>query len=197
MAAPEKVEKPYKGKKEDWVEVKSKAKDTQSLSRKDVFFMSFLATLLVAGLSVGALFSSDALGPILESSGDKVVDEDVTGQVAVEAPVEIVVEEPAVAEEPEPECTADADCGVGYFCADGSCEAEPSCENKDVTLAVGEKTTFKGKPVILKLGGENAAQVSVGGMAQLISWGIATDINGVTVELVSGNEESVTLSLLC
>lgn len=186
-------EKPYKGKKEDWVEVKNQP--ANSLSRKDVFFMSFLATLLVVAVSAGLFFTGNTLYAVLESSGEEeVVQEDVTGQSVEETAPEVVVEAPV---EEEPECTADADCGDGYVCENEACVAEPFCEDTEVTLAVGEKTTFKGKTVLLKLSAESAAQVSVGGKAQLLSWGETAEINGVSVQLSSASEESATLELLC
>ena len=171
----------------------------ESVSKKDLFLMSFLGFITGGILILGLLFFTGAItgNVILDLSGEKeVVTEELVTPV-VETPVEnstettnvtqeVVVEEPVVEEvvEVEEEVVEVSD---------------PCGPENEITLALDETYSHNGRDVILKLAGDFAAQISIGGKKELISVGETMDINGESITMTDGSEadQTVTISIAC
>ncbi|MDP3728116.1 MAG: hypothetical protein Q8R18_01545 [bacterium] len=161
------------------------------ISRRDLFLMSFLGFLSGGILILGLLFFTGAItGNIsLGLLGEKeVVIEEIANPV-IESPVqnvtevvwndteaEVLIEEPVVEEISDP-------CGP---------------EN-EIVLLLDETYDHNGRDVILKLAGEFAAQISVGGKKDFIDVGTTVSINSMTLTMLDGNEagQSATIYIAC
>ena len=177
--------------------VADEEKKAKSLTRKDVFLMTFLA-FVCAGLLFTAVFF--AATNISNLSGMAVLDteeteETVEGQLEI-APEEVVEEEPEeviefVEEEPEEEVVEEEP-------EEEVVEEETSDCGLQFDIESGDSTTIEGKTVKIGMVDTFAAQVSVGGSrAQLMSTGSTEDINGLTIKLTNVNGDTATVELIC
>lgn len=181
--------RPFRSAETEPQSQQAKVSSHDSVSRKDLFLMSFLGFITGGILILGLLFFTGAItGNIsLDLPGEKeVVTEETAGPV-IELPVEnsteitnitelvnvtqepvVVVEQPVVEEVVE--------------------TTDPCGPENQITLHLDEIYDHNGREVILKLAGEFAAQISVGGKKELISVGETMSINSMSVTLVDGNE---------
>lgn len=173
---------------------KSTAKPTTSdhISKKDLFLMSFLGFLTGGILILGLLFFTGAItgNVVLDLSGEEEVVTEETGSPVIESPVEnitevvweettSIVEEPVV--EPIVEEVVE--------------ESDPCGSGNEIVLTLGKIYAHNGRDVILKLAGDFAAQISVGGKKEFIDVGDTMDINGMAITMVDGNEASQTATI--
>jgi len=186
--------------------VADEEKKAKSLTRKDVFLMTFLA-FVCAGLLFTAVFF--AATNISNLSGMAVLDteeteETVEGQLEI-APEEVVEEEPEeviefVEEEPEEEVVEEEpeEEVVEEEPEEEVVEEETSDCGLQFDIVSGDSTTIEGKTVKIGMVDTFAAQVSVGGSrAQLMSTGSTEDINGLTIKLTNVNGDTATVELIC
>jgi len=165
------------------------------VSRKDIFLMSFLGFIVGGILLAGILFFAGAItgNVVVDLPGDEeVVTEETAASVidtpaenvTTETPVEEVaenvtevVEEPVVEEEPEPSDPCDT----------------------DIVLTLDEDADYNGKTLALKLAGDFASQISVGGQVALLSVGETKTINTLDIYLADGSEAdgTATIQVVC
>ncbi len=166
------------------VQVKTK-KD--SVTKRDIFLMSFFSFFFGIILIIGILFLTGAItGNTLFVPGEKavVIEEDVESPVIdtlVEETTTESIEEEAVVEEAVVE------------------ELDPCGLENEVVLNIDETFDYNGRSVILKLAGDFSAQISVGGKKDLISVGEIIEINGLDLAMVDGNEadQTATVYFIC
>jgi len=155
-----------------------------SVSKKDLFLMSFLGFITGGILILGLLFFTGAItgNVVLDLPGEKeVVVEDITTPV-VETPVEntteattniteeVIVEEEPVVEEVVVE------------------EVDHCGSENEITLTLNEAYDHNGREIVLKLASDFTAQISVGGKKELIDVGSTKEINGESITMVDGSE---------
>jgi len=162
-------------------EPKSKEQTVSSVSRKDIFLFSLLG-FLFGGVIIVALFF--LTGPItggvtLDLLGEKEVTEEASPTTTSTDTVESVGTE-TVPEEVVVETVVEEE------------ESDPCGLENEITLYLDETYDHNGRPVILKLAGDFAAQISVGGKKELLSTGETMEINGLEVTLVDGSEADAT-----
>ncbi len=163
-----------------------------SISKKDLFLMSFLGFITGGILILGLLFFTGAItgNVVLDLSGEKEVVTEELAVPVVETPVENTTElvtnitEEVVVEEPVVEIVEEV-----------VEESDPCGSENEITLALDESYDHNGREVILKLAGDFAAQISVGGKKELISVGETMDINGESITMTDGSEADQTVSI--
>lgn len=167
-----------------------------AVSRKDLFLMSFLGFLTGGILILGLLFFTGAItgNVVLDLSGEKEVTEETVSPV-IESPVENVTEvvwentteevvEEVIVETVEEEVVEESDpCGSG----------------NEIVLELDKTYDHNGRDVILRLAGDFAAQISVGGKKEFLDVGQTMDINGLSITMVDGSEASqnVVITIAC
>lgn len=170
----------------------------EGVSKKDLFLMSFLGFITGGILILALLFFTGAItgNVVLDLPGEKEVLTEELATPVVETPVEnatelvtevveeVIVEEPVIEEVVEEEVIE---------------ESDPCGPENEITLALDESYDHNGREVILKLAGEFAAQISVGGKKELISVGETMDINGESITMTDGSEteQTATIYIAC
>ena len=180
--------------------VADEEKKVNSLTRKDIFLMSFLA-FVCAGLLFSAVFLAATnisdLSGMAVFDAEETVEETIEGQLEI-APEDLVEEEPEeVIEEPveeEPEVVEE----VLEEVVEEVVEEETSDCGLQFDIASGKSTSIESKTVKIGLVETFAAQVNVGGSkAYLMSTGESMAINGLTIKLVDTNSDTATVELIC
>jgi hypothetical protein len=147
----------------------------RDISKRDIFFMSFfgflfggiiIALIALVVDSITGYISLDLLPGEEEVAEELPVIDNTTNSTieAVNETVEEVVEEEE--EEPSDPC------------------------NEDLSLTLDEPYVWNDRTIILKLAGDSAAKVSVGGKSSLLSVGETVEINRMDVKLVDSSEAS-------
>jgi hypothetical protein len=190
------------GAKEEKEKVKKGNTSTSSpvyATKKDVFFMSFLAFMLVGLVFTGIFFATGTItgNAIFDLSGEEegdanLVPESETVEETTEEAVENTTEETTeeavenTKEETIEETTEEA------------VEEESSdlC-NKDIEIDVGESYDFDGKDIAVKLVSGSSTQLSVNGKLRLISVTDEQEINGLKISLEDTKTDSVVIQVIC
>ena len=163
-----------------------------SVSKKDLFLMSFLGFIAGGILILGLLFFTVAIAGdiVLDFPGEKVVVMENTSTPVIDAPLVNTTElttnitEEVLVEQVVEEVVE---------------ESDPCGPENEIVLALDETYDYNGRNVILKLAGEFAAQISVGGMKELISVGETMVINGLSITMTDGSEadQTTTVYIAC
>lgn len=167
----------------------------ESVSKKDLFLMSFLGFITGGILILSLLFFTGAItgNVVLDLPGEKEVMTEETLGLTGEAPVEnttqvvnvteeIVVEEPVVEEVVEVEEEAVE-------------ESDPCGSENPMTLTLNEAQEYNGREIVLKLASDFTAQISVGGKKELIDVGSTKEINGLDITMTDGSEADATATI--
>lgn len=169
--------RPYKSSEEE------EKQSSNFATRRDVFLMFFLAFISGGILILGILFFTGAItgDTVFDLSGEKEVKQEVSETPVIDAPliVENLTNE-SVGTEPVVETV----------------QEQPSdlC-GEDILLTLGESTEYNDRVIILKLAGEFAAQISVGGQPSLVSVGETQEINHLNIYLADSNEADGTATI--
>jgi len=184
--------KPFRSAATEIPEKKPEANvSLHTVSRKDLFLMSFLGFLTGGILILGLLFFTGAItGNVsFDLLGEKEVVEELANPV-IESPVqnitevvwndtetEVLVEEPVVVEK----------------------VLDPCGPENIILLKVDETYDHNGRDVILRLTGDFAAQISVGGKKEFIDVGDTVEINGMTITMTDGSaaDQTATIYIAC
>src|SRR3989338_8549378 len=180
--------KPFRSAATEIPEKKPEANvSLHTVSRKDLFLMSFLGFITGGILILGLLFFTGAItGNVsFDLLGEKEVVEELANPV-IESPVqnitevvwndtetEVLVEEPVVVEK----------------------VLDPCGSENIILLKVDETYDHNGRDVILRLTGDFAAQISVGGKKEFIDVGDTVEINGMTITMTDGSEADQTATI--
>lgn len=154
-----------------------KIKEVGSVTRKDLYLMSFFGFLTGGILILGLLFFTGAItgDAVLGLPGEKVVVNEETAAPVIESSLnetnDTAVEAPVVETAPVVEEVSD-----------------PCGPENEITLVLGDPYTYNKKALELKLAGDFTAQISVGGKKDLIDVGQTVTINGLKITMVDGSE---------
>ena len=157
-------------------------KEFISVTRKDLYLMSFFGFLTGGILILGLIFLTGAItgNALLGLPGEKeVVLEETTASV-IEPVINETIEETTVpvveeiVEEVVEEVIVE--------------ESDPCGPENEVILLLNDPYDYNGREVELKLASDFSAQISVGGKKELISVGESLEINGLDLSMVDGSE---------
>lgn len=152
-------------------------KELGSVTRKDLYLMSFFGFLTGGILIVGLLFLTGAItgDAVFGLPGEKAVVNEETAAPVIESSVnetnDTAIENPVV-ETTSPIVEVSDPCGP---------------EN-EITLVLNDPYTYNKKPLELKLAGDFTAQISVGGKKDLIDVGQTVTINGLKITMLDASE---------
>ena len=170
-------------------QIDKKGISSDSVTKKDLFLMSFFAFITGGVLILGVLFFTGAITGNVEldfPGGNEVTLEETTTPVietpeSTEEVTETLVETPVVEEVVLEEPVAEV--------------SDPCGSENEIVLYLDEIYEHNGRQVILKLAGEFSAQISVGGKKELISVGESVEINGMPITMVDGDEAAATATI--
>ncbi len=173
----------------------SQKKDSLSITRRDLYFMSFLGFLTAGILLLGVLFltgaitwdaviglsgeeevvSEETTAPVIDSIANETTNETIAEAAANTTEEEVVVEEEVVE------------------------ESDPCGSDNEIILVLDDPYEYNGREIEVTLASDFSAQISVGGVKGLVSVDETVEINGLDITLVDGSEAdgSATIYVNC
>lgn len=149
-----------------------------SVSRSDLYVMSFLGFISGGVLILGLLFLTGAITgeAVWDLSGEEEVIVEETVPV-IEAPITNTTENTTIEEEV-----------VEAVVEEVVEESDPCGPDNEITLALGDPFEYNGREIEAILAGDFSAQIAVGGLKEFISVGETLDINGLDITMLDGSE---------